>query len=372
MDNFSVDNINSADTITNPSGCRIRILGVGGGGCNTLQYMQDQKLEGADFILVNTDTKALLKSTVKNKIQIGPSITHGLGAGCDPIKGRMAADESRENIRRYLQGSDLVFITAGMGGGTGTGASPTVAQLAHEAGALTVAVVTKPFHFEGRRHLVNAEAGIQELAKHVDSIIVIDNNKLLKSLGNASLIQAFNACNDVLLNAVRGITDSINNFGIINLDFADVRTVLKDRGHAVIGMGHGKGQNMVRDAVEQAIHSPLMEKVNVASAAGIIGNIRISPNFLISNINEVFNAIQSYGNESADCKFGIRFDQNLEADEVAVTILIAGISAADPEQAAGQRGRPQQAGARPGADGQPFPQEGYSIPSQVPFDRLPR
>ncbi len=333
MSDFKVAAVSNtaADSNIHPANnCVIRVIGVGGGGGNSLQHMINQSLAGVEFIVVNTDTQALSKSTAPTKVQIGVKLTNGLGAGCDPNKGRKAAEESKEDIKKLLQGSDMVFITAGMGGGTGTGAAPIIAEIAKETGALTVAVVTKPFRFEGKRHMINAQAGISDLSKHVDSLIVIDNDKLLKNLGaNVSIVNAFNEANDVLLNAVKGITDSITRPGYINLDFADVRTVLMGRGHAMIGNGIGKGANFVEDAVQHAIHSPLIEQVDIKSAAGLLVNARVNPNFPIVKWEEICSEIQSYADEEADCKMGLSFDEKLAEDEIAVTILITGISAAD-------------------------------------------
>ena len=291
----SVANAGTGTTITPSGSCVIRVLGIGGGGGNSLQHMINESLSGVEFIAVNTDSQALVNSTSPLKVQIGVKLTNGLGAGCDPNKGRKAAEESKEDIKKLIQGSDMVFITAGMGGGTGTGAAPIIAEIAKETGALTVAVVTKPFKFEGKRHMVNAESGITELSKHVDSLIVIDNDKLLKNLGaNISIVNAFNAANDILLNAVKGITDAITNPGFINLDFADVVTVMRGRGHAMIGNGVGQGANFVEDAVDRAIHSPLIEQVDIKSAAGLLANVRVNPNFPITKWEEICNAIQSY------------------------------------------------------------------------------
>lgn len=335
MSDFKLDSVtNDMDQENNcihPScPCKIRVVGVGGGGCNTLQHMINQKLTGVEFISVNTDSLALTKSTAHKVVQIGVKLTSGLGAGCDPQKGRKAAEESREKLKELLHGSDMVFITAGMGGGTGTGASPIIAELAQEAGALTVAVVTKPFKFEGKRHMVNAEVGISELSKRVDSIIVIDNDKLLKNLGaNISIVNAFNEANDVLLNAVKGITDSITKPGFINLDFADVTTVMSGRGHAMIGNGMGKGANFVEDAIQKAIHSPLIEQVDISSAAGLLANAIVNPNFPIAKWEDICNEIQSYADEDADCKFGLTFDDKMAEDQISITILIAGISGSD-------------------------------------------
>ena len=338
----SVSNSNAGSTITPSGKCVIRVLGIGGGGGNSLQHMINDSLSGVEFIAVNTDSQALSKSTSPLKVQIGVKLTNGLGAGCDPNKGRKAAEESKEDIKKLIQGSDMVFITAGMGGGTGTGAAPIIAEIAKETGALTVAVVTKPFKFEGKRHMVNAESGITELSKHVDSLIVIDNDKLLKNLGaNISIVNAFNAANDVLLNAVKGITDAITHPGFINLDFADVVTIMRGRGHAMIGNGVGQGANFVQDAVDRAIHSPLIEQVDIKSAAGLLANIRVNPNFPISKWEEVCNAVQSYADEEADCKFGMIFDESIAEDQVSVTILITGISASDNNLATKHRAQQQ-------------------------------
>lgn len=328
----SVSNGTSDSGVQQSSGCKIRVLGIGGGGGNTLQHMINESLSGVEFIAINTDSQALAKTTSPIKVQIGVKLTGGLGAGCDPNKGRKAAEESKEDIKKLLQGSDMVFITAGMGGGTGTGAAPIIAEIAKETGALTVAVVTKPFQFEGKRHMVNAESGISELTKHVDSLIVIDNEKLLKNLGaNISIISAFNEANDVLLNAVRGITDSITNTGIINVDFADVQTVMRGRGHAMIGTGIGQGANFIDDAVERAIHSPLIEAVDVESAAGLLVVVRANPNFPMTKWNDLCSDVQGYADAEADCKFGLLFDDTMSEDQVEVTILITGISGVDPK-----------------------------------------
>ena len=333
-DHFSVEvgptPTNSESGIHFAKECVIRVLGVGGGGGNSLQHMINQSLSGVEFIAVNTDSQALNRSTAPLKVQIGVKLTNGLVAGCDPKNGRKAAKESKDDVKKLLQGSDMVFITAGMGGGTGTGAAPIIAEIAKETGALTIAVVTKPFHFEGKRHMVNAEAGITELSKHVDSLIVIDNDKLLKNLGaNISIINAFNEANDVLLNAVKGITDSINAPGFINLDFSDVQTIMRGRGHAIIGNGVGQGANFVEDAVQRAIHSPLMDQVDIKSATGLLVNARVNHNFPISKWDQINNEIQNYADEEADCKYGVVFDDQLAEDQIVITILITGISGSD-------------------------------------------
>ena len=323
----------SESGIHSAKACVIRVLGVGGGGGNTLQHMINQSLGGVEFIAVNTDSQALNRSTAPLKVQIGVKLTNGLGAGCDPNKGRKAAEESKDDIKKLLQGSQLIFITAGMGGGTGTGAAPIIADIAQETGALTIAVVTKPFQFEDKRHRVNAEAGITELSKHVDSLIVIDNDKLLKNLGaNISIINAFNEANDVLLNAVKGITDSITAPGFINLDFSDIVTIMRGRGHAIIGNGVGQGANFVEDAVQRAIHSPLIDQVDIKSATGLLVNARVNQNFPISKWAQINQEIQNYADEEADCKYGVVFDDQLAEDQIVVTILVTGISGFDQTQ----------------------------------------
>ena len=323
----------SESGIHSAKACVIRVLGVGGGGCNTLQHMLNQSLSGVEFIAVNTDSQALNRSTAPLKVQIGVKLTNGLGAGLDPNIGRKAAEESKDDLKKLLQGSQLIFITAGMGGGTGTGAAPIIADIAQETGALTIAVVTKPFQFEGKRHRVNAEAGITELSKHVDSLIVIDNDKLLKNLGaNISIINAFNEANDVLLNAVKGITDSITAPGFINLDFSDIVTIMRGRGHAIIGNGVGQGANFVEDAVQRAIHSPLIDQVDIKSATGLLVNARVNQNFPISKWAQINQEIQNYADEEADCKYGVVFDDQLAEDQIVVTILVTGISGFDQTQ----------------------------------------
>ena len=323
----------SESGIHSAKACVIRVLGVGGGGGNTLQHMINQSLGGVEFIAVNTDSQALNRSTAPLKVQIGVKLTNGLGAGLDPNIGRKAAEESKDDLKKLLQGSQLIFITAGMGGGTGTGAAPIIADIAQETGALTIAVVTKPFQFEGKRHIVNSEAGITELSKHVDSLIVIDNDKLLKNLGaNISIINAFNEANDVLLNAVKGITDSITAPGFINLDFSDIVTIMRGRGHAIIGNGVGQGANFVEDAVQRAIHSPLIDQVDIKSATGLLVNARVNQNFPISKWAQINQEIQNYADEEADCKYGVVFDDQLAEDQIVVTILVTGISGFDQTQ----------------------------------------
>ena len=330
MSDYQLESVSSNQNLRAPHATTIRVIGVGGGGGNAIQYMINQSLGGVEFLTVNTDAQALSRATSHTIVQIGEKLTHGLGAGCNPNVGREAAEESRNDIKKLLEGSDMVFVTAGMGGGTGTGAAPIIAEVAKELGALTVGVVTKPFKFEGKRHMVNAQQGISELSKKVDSIIVIDNDNLLRNLGaNVSISNAFNEANDVLLNAVKGITDSILSPGFINIDFNDVIMAMKGRGNAMIGNGIGKGANFVEDAIQKAIHSPLIEQVDISSASGLLVNVRVNPNFPINKWEDVSNAIQSYASDDSDSKFGLIWDDKLEEDEIHITIIITGISGTD-------------------------------------------
>lgn len=336
--NDSADDINPLETR------HVLVIGVGGGGCNALQHAINERIDGVKFIAINTDTQSLRKSTAHLKVQIGVNQTGGLGAGCDPNKGFMAAQESLADIKAILKGADMVFITAGMGGGTGTGATPLIAKVAHDLGALTVGVVTRPFKFEGRRHIINANEGIAELSKHIDSLLVIDNDKLLRNLGSGvTLVEAFKACDDVLYHAVRGITDFIVNPGFINVDFNDVLTVMRGRGFAMIGTGYGKGANCVADAVKSAICSPLVDPIVLSSAAGLLANLRISSSFPINLVNDVCNSLQEYANEEADFKFGMIYDETLESDELHLTVLITGITQQESlEKEAVKKQQPQQ------------------------------
>ena len=270
-----------------PQNAVIKVVGVGGGGGNALQHMVVNNVEGVDFICANTDAQALKNVSARTVLQLGSAVTKGLGAGANPLIGREAAIEDRERIAEVLQGADMVFITAGMGGGTGTGAAPVVAEVAREMGILTVAVVTKPFPFEGRKRLQIAEEGIRELSQHVDSLITIPNEKLLTVLGkDASLLAAFSKANDVLLGAVQGIADLIMRPGMINVDFADVKTVMSEMGMAMMGTGHASGPNRAREAAEAAIRSPLLEDVNLMGARGILVNITAGPDLSLGEFNQ--------------------------------------------------------------------------------------
>jgi len=303
----------------------IKVVGVGGGGGNALENMLSTNLEGVDFVCANTDAQALKNSSARTVLQLGNSVTKGLGAGANPEVGRQAALEDRDRIIEVLQGSDMVFITAGMGGGTGTGASPVVAQLAKEMGILTVAVVTKPFPFELRRRMSAAEAGIAELAEHVDSLITVPNEKLLSVLGKGiTLRDAFKAANDVLLGAVQGIAELITRPGVINVDFADVRTVMSEKGRAMMGSGTGTGEGRARAAAEAAIHCPLLDDVNLKGARGILVNITAGPNLGIDEFQEVGEAIGEFASQDALVVVGTVLDESVQ-DELRVTVVATGL-----------------------------------------------
>ena len=305
----------------------IKVVGVGGGGGNALQHMVVNNVEGVEFICANTDAKALKNVSARTVLQLGPNVTKGLGAGANPLIGREAAMEDRERIAEVLRGADMVFITAGMGGGTGTGAAPIVAEVAREMGILTVAVVTKPFPFEGRKRMQIAEEGIRELSQHVDSLITIPNEKLLTVLGkDASLLAAFCKANDVLLGAVQGIADLIMRPGMINVDFADVKTVMSEMGMAMMGTGHASGPNRAREAAEAAIRSPLLEDVNLMGARGILVNITAGPDLSLGEFSEVGSTVEEFASDSATVVVGTVIDPELR-DELRVTVVATGLGA---------------------------------------------
>ena len=304
----------------------IKVVGVGGGGGNAVKHMIGGCVDGVEFICANTDAQALSDVSSRTVLQLGSGITKGLGAGANPEIGRQAALEDRDRIAEVLAGADMVFITAGMGGGTGTGAAPVVAEVAKELGILTVAVVTKPFPFEGRRRMQVAEHGIAELAKSVDSLITIPNEKLLAVLGkNMSLLNAFSAANDVLLNAVAGIAELITRPGLINVDFADVRTVMARKGIAMMGMGSGTGENRARDAAEAAIQSPLLEDIALTGAEGILVNITAGMSLTIGEFEEVGMTIKEVARDDATVVVGTVIDPELE-DELRVTVVATGLA----------------------------------------------
>ncbi|CAE6885438.1 cell division protein FtsZ [Vibrio sp. B1FLJ16] len=303
----------------------IKVVGVGGGGGNAVEHMVRESIEGVEFISVNTDAQALRKTSVGNVIQIGGDITKGLGAGANPQVGREAALEDRDRIKDSITGADMVFIAAGMGGGTGTGAAPVIAEVAKELGILTVAVVTKPFSFEGKKRLAFAEQGIDELSKHVDSLITIPNEKLLKVLGRGvTLLEAFASANDVLKNAVQGIAELITRPGMINVDFADVRTVMSEMGHAMMGSGIAKGEDRAEEAAEMAISSPLLEDIDLAGARGVLVNITAGLDMRLDEFETVGNTVKAFASDNATVVIGTSLDPDM-TDEIRVTVVATGI-----------------------------------------------
>ena len=315
-----------------PQTAVIKVIGVGGGGGNAVQHMVANNVEGVDFICANTDAQALKNVTAKSVLQLGNGVTKGLGAGANPEIGREAALEDKDRIAEVLSGADMVFITAGMGGGTGTGAAPIVAETAKELGILTVAVVTKPFPFEGGKRLRLAESGLTELRNNVDSLITIPNEKLLPVLGkNCSLLDAFSAANDVLLGAVQGIADLIIRPGMINVDFADVRTVMSEMGQAMMGTGMARGDNRAREAAEAAIRSPLLEDVDLQGARGILVNITAGLDLSLGEFSEVGNAIEEFASENATVVVGTVIDSEM-SDDLRVTVVATGLGQKEEEK----------------------------------------
>ena len=305
----------------------IKVIGVGGGGGNAVEHMVSQSIEGVEFIAINTDAQVLRSSAANVTLQIGSGVTKGLGAGANPNIGRQAAEEDRETIRQSLEGADMVFITAGMGGGTGTGAAPEVAKVAKELGILTVAVVTKPFPFEGKKRTDFADQGIEELSKYVDSLITIPNEKLLKVMGKGTpLLQAFSAANDILSGAVQGIAELITRPGLINVDFADVRTVMSEMGTAMMGSGSASGEDRAEEASESAIACPLLEDIDLSGARGILVNITAGPDFSIDEFETVGNAVKAFASENATVVVGTVIDMEM-SDELRVTVVATGIGA---------------------------------------------
>ncbi len=290
----------------------IKVVGVGGGGGNALEHMVAQNIEGVEFICANTDAQALKNSSARTVLQLGTNITKGLGAGANPEVGRQAALEDRDRIAEVIEGSDMLFITAGMGGGTGTGGAPIVAQVAKEMGILTVAVITKPFPFEGHKRSTIADEGVKELTEYVDSLITIPNHKLMAVLGKQiTLLDAFKAANDVLLGAVQGIAELITRPGLINVDFADVRTVMSEMGMAMMGTGHASGENRAREAAEAAVGSPLLEDVNLTGARGILVNVTAGLDLSIGEFEEVGNTIKEFSSENATVVVGTVIDPEI-------------------------------------------------------------
>ena len=316
-----------------PQSAVIKVMGVGGGGGNAVQHMLARKVDGVEFIAANTDAQALKNLDAKTTLQIGSTVTKGLGAGTNPEVGRQAAVEDRDRISEVLSGSDMVFITAGMGGGTGTGAAPVVAALAKEMGILTVAVVTKPFGFEKR--MVAADEGILELSENVDSLITIPNEKLLEVLGDqTSMLDAFSAANDVLLGAVQGIADLIIRPGLINVDFADVRTVMAEMGMAMMGTGYAEGEDRAYKAAEAAIRSPLLEEIDLNGARGILVNVTAGPSLNIGEFSQVGDLVQNFASDNATMVIGTVIDPAMN-DEVKVTVVATGLGDIESSNVAG-------------------------------------
>lgn len=312
----------------------IKVIGVGGGGGNAVKHMIASKIEGVEFICANTDSQALKDIDARTVLQLGNSMTKGLGAGANPEIGRQAAMEDRERIAEVLRGADMVFIAAGMGGGTGTGAAPVVAEVARDLGILTVAVVTKPFPFEGKKRMLIADAGIKELGERVDSLITIPNEKLLSVLGKStSLLDAFKAANNVLLGAVQGIADLIIRPGMINVDFADVRTVMSEMGMAMMGTGRATGENRAREAAEAAIRSPLLEDVNLQGARGILVNITAGIDLSLGEYSEVGSIIEEFASGDATVVVGTVIDPEM-TNELRVTVVATGLGIAKAAAAA--------------------------------------
>ncbi|NBX58428.1 MAG: cell division protein FtsZ, partial [Gammaproteobacteria bacterium] len=312
----------------------IKVLGVGGGGGNAVSHMVQTGIEGVDFMCINTDAQALKNSNVKTSLQIGGNITKGLGAGANPDVGRQAAMEDRDRIIELISGCDMLFITAGMGGGTGTGAAPIVAQIAKELGILTVAVVTRPFTMEGSKRSIIAEQGMNELAKHVDSLITIPNQKLLTVLGpKTTLLDAFKSANGVLQGAVQGIAELITRPGLINVDFADVRTVMSETGMAMMGSGHATGEDRARVAAEMAVSSPLLEDVNLSGARGILVNVTAGLDLGIGEFEQVGNIVKEFASDDATVVVGTVIDPSL-TDELRVTVVATGLARSQAQMAA--------------------------------------
>ena len=317
-------------SVRDPSGnylALIKVVGVGGGGSNAVNRMVDAGLGGCEFIAVNTDAQALLMVDADVKMPIGSDVTRGLGAGADPSVGKSAAEESRDELKEALKGADMVFVTAGEGGGTGTGAAPTVARLAHEIGALTVGVVTRPFSFEGRRRAEIASRGVDELREEVDTLIVIENDRLLQVVEKrTSILDAFTLADDVLRQGVQGITDLITIPGLVNLDFADVRTIMNEAGSALMGIGTASGENRATEAARSAVSSPLLES-SIEGATGVLLTVTGGPDIGLFEVNEAAQVVTSAADQNANVIFGAVIDESLK-DEVRVTVIATGFGPA--------------------------------------------
>jgi cell division protein FtsZ len=343
-------------------GARIKVVGVGGGGGNAVNTMIAAGLPGVDFIAANTDAQALRANLATIKMQLGEKLTRGLGAGGKPIVGRQAAEEDVERVREHLEGADMIFVTAGMGGGTGTGAAPVVARIAREVGALTVGVVTKPFSFEGRQRGKQADEGLRELKANVDTLIAIPNQRLLNVAGrNSSILETFRKADDVLLQAVRGIADLITVHGLINLDFADVRAIMSEMGMAMMGAALASGENRAVEAAQRAISSPLLEDVKIEGARGVLINITGGPDLTLHEVNEAATLIQEEADPDANIIFGAVIDESM-ADEVRITVIATGFGEHATKQPAP---RPGLGEARIGHDARPVRQMGRIVDDEL-------
>ena len=317
-----------------PQHAVIKVIGVGGGGGNAVQHMVDKQIDGVDFICANTDAQALQRMNSGTLLQLGNGVTKGLGAGANPERGKQAAIEDKELLRESLEGADMVFITAGMGGGTGTGAAPIVAQISRELGILTVAVVTKPFPFEGKKRMNIAEQGIAELSEYVDSLITVPNEKLLSIMGqDTPLLQAFSTVDDVLLGAVQGIADLIIRPGMINVDFADVRTVMSEMGMAMMGSGLAQGDNRAIEAAEAAVRSPLLEDIDISGARGLLVNIAAGLDITLTEFSQVGSTVEDFASENATVVIGTVIDPDM-GDEMRVTVVATGLGLDEDQKSA--------------------------------------
>ena len=320
-----------------PDSAEIKVIGIGGGGGNAVRHMIERQVQGVEFICANTDSQALKDIGGSTMLQLGNGLTKGLGAGANPEVGRQAAMEDRDRIADVLEGSDMVFITAGMGGGTGTGGAPIIADVARDMGILTVAVVTRPFAFEGRKRMAIADEGIKHLKDRVDSLITVPNEKLLAVLGkNTSLLDAFQAANDVLLGAVQGIADLIIRPGMINVDFADVRTVMSEMGMAMMGSGQASGENRANIAAQAAVHSPLLEDIDLQGARGILINITAGPDLELGEFSDVGATVEEFASDNATVVIGTVIDPDM-GDDIRVTVVATGLGRPDEVQVAPPR-----------------------------------
>ena len=344
---------------------KIRVIGIGGGGNNAVDRMIDAGIKSADFVAMNTDLQVLNRSKAELRVQLGKELTRGLGAGADPKIGEDSALESVDEIKQVLEGNDLVFVTAGMGGGTGTGAAPVVAQLAKDMGILTVAVVTKPFNFEGRSRMANAEIGIEKLRKYVDTLLIIPNEKLLQVVPKGTpIVKAFQVADDVLRQGIQGVSDLIVNPALINLDFADVRTVMKNKGLAHMGIGSGTGENRTLEAVRQAVQSPLLE-TDIEGATGVILNVTGGLDLALSEVNEACCLVQDVVDIGANIIFGACIDAELK-DEVIVTIIATGFTGHTDEEEHKAPEKPVEKQPEPQAEFNVFDIMENAAPTQAP------